>query len=184
MDVYMDEIDTVLSYLKMELGYYFYEQVYTKQEELDIEARRVKRESTKIKPIKQAPAILMPIPSAAIVQANPPAPETKPKLSKRLDKWITRFDKNEETYINCFIFLLVLFLINKFTHFFPSNDFRKCAEWDLYFRSYFDKFTEKQPSDRWVMTMEKVIKNHPLIREKKWTRFLGEMTIAGFKCEV
>ena len=34
------------------------------------------------------------------------------------------------------------------------------------------------------MTMEKVIKNHPLIREQKWTRFLGEKTIAGFKCEV
>jgi hypothetical protein len=119
MDVYMDEIDTALSYLKMELGYYFYEQVYTKQEELDIEARRVKRESTKIKP-QQAPAILMPIPKAT-VQANPPAPETKPKVSKRLDKWITRFDKNEEMYDLLHIF--TRFISNQQVYtFFLCND--------------------------------------------------------------
>ena len=65
-----------------------------------------------------------------------------------------------------------------------ETPYRICSVWELSFRSYFDKFTEKRPTDRWIMTLEKVVKNHPLVREEKWTRFLGEKTIAGFKCSV
>jgi ribosome maturation factor RimP len=34
------------------------------------------------------------------------------------------------------------------------------------------------------MSLEKVTKDHPLRREQKWERFLGEKVEAGFKCPV
>ena len=34
------------------------------------------------------------------------------------------------------------------------------------------------------MSLEKVTKDHPLRREQKWERFLGEKVEAGFKCQV
>jgi len=89
----MDEIEAVLSFLKMELGYYFYERVYTKEEEREIEQRRIKREPTKIKPIKQAQIPPLPVPA----KPPTPSPELQQKSSDiRLNKWITRFDKNEQ----------------------------------------------------------------------------------------
>lgn len=76
----------------MELGYYFYEKVYTKQEEREIEQRRVKRKPTKIKPTKQTQ-----IPALVQTKSRTPAPVIQQKSSnKRLDKWVTRFDKNDE----------------------------------------------------------------------------------------
>ena len=63
-------------------------------------------------------------------------------------------------------------------------EYRIRAGFELFFRSYFDKFTEKKPSDRWLMTIAKGNKNHPLIREEEWTRFLGEQTTALFQCKV
>ena len=90
----MDEIEAVLSFLKMELGYYFYERVYTKEEEREIEQRRIKREPTKIKPIKQAQIPSLPVPA----KPPTPSPALQQKSSNiRLNKWITRFDKKEET---------------------------------------------------------------------------------------
>ena len=91
----MDEIEAVLSFLKMELGYYFYERVYTKEEEREIEQRRIKREPTKINlSIKQAQIPPLPVPA----KPPTPSPALQQKSSKiRLNKWITRFDKKEET---------------------------------------------------------------------------------------
>lgn len=58
------------------------------------------------------------------------------------------------------------------------------SEWELSFRSKFDRFTEKYPSHKWIMSLEKVTKKHPLRREKRWEHFLGEKVEAGFKCSV
>lgn len=61
---------------------------------------------------------------------------------------------------------------------------RIVKEWEIIFEGKFSDFTLKCPSDKWVMKIDKVIKSHPLRRENKWERFLGEQCVAGFKCEV
>lgn len=105
LDVFNDEIEAVLSFLKMELGFYFYDRVYTKQEEDDIEKRRVKREPTKVKPANK-PAVQIPSVKAKpnVIAAPPPPiglvtpapPKMQPNVTQRMNKWVTRFDQTEQ----------------------------------------------------------------------------------------
>jgi hypothetical protein len=62
--------------------------------------------------------------------------------------------------------------------------FRIKQEWELSFQNKFEYFTQKNPTHKWIMSLEKVTKDHPLRREQKWERFLGEKVEAGFKCQM
>ncbi|KAI9552333.1 hypothetical protein GHT06_022698 [Daphnia sinensis] len=180
MDVYQDEVEAVVSYLRMQIGWLFYECQYTENDEISIENRRKLRgerlkKGGKNKAQGNKDSVIL---ETATVEGNvasrnqsPPVkpdvhvkprnlkpkklPANQPIEIKRFTKLKSRWDKTPEKIKN---------------------------EWELSFHSKFDRFTDKYPSDKWIMSLEKVTKNHPLRREKKWEHFLGEKVEAGFMC--
>lgn len=180
IDVYQDEVEAVVSYLRMQIGWLFYGCQYTENDEISIENRR-KLRGERSKKGGQNKALgnkESGILETAAVEENvaswdqsPPVkldvhvkprnlkpnklPAKQPIEIKRSTKLKNRWDKTPE---------------------------KIKAEWELSFHSKFDRFTNKNPSDKWIMSLEKVTKNHPLRREKRWEHFLGEKVEAGFMC--
>ncbi|XP_046443102.1 uncharacterized protein LOC124193377 [Daphnia pulex] len=171
IDVYQDEVEAVLSYLMMEIGWYFYQINYSKDEENQIESQRklrerkakekknpqVKKGSSKlngdIPSLDQIPPFKENV-SGGLQIAKPN--ESKPPVDmRRITKLKNRWDKSPEQIKQ---------------------------EWELSFQNKFEYFTQKNPTHKWIMSLEKVTKDHPLRREQKWERFLGEKVEAGFKC--
>lgn len=114
IDVYQDEVEAVLSYLMMEIGWYFYQINYSKDEENQIESQRklrerktkekknpqVKKGSAKlngdvasmdqIPPLKESVSGGLQIPKPNESKASPPVD------MKRITKLKTRWDKSPE----------------------------------------------------------------------------------------
>ncbi|XP_057378948.1 uncharacterized protein LOC130700964 [Daphnia carinata] len=180
IDVYQDEVEAVVSYLKMQIGWLFYECQYTENDETSIENRR-KFRGGRLKKGEKSKALrnnVSVIPETVTLEGNvascghsPPVkpdihlkprnlkpnqlPEKQPIETNRYTKLKTRWDKTPKQIQ---------------------------TEWELSFHGKFDRFTNKNPSDKWIMSLEKVTKDHPLRREKKWEHFLGEKVEAGFRC--
>ena len=78
MDAYDYEMEAVLSYLQMELGFHYYGRAYTEEDEFLIETRRLKGQAK-------------PVGVNCSCKNN-----GKRKVSKHAERWKKQFDKSEE----------------------------------------------------------------------------------------
>lgn len=98
MDVRKEEMDAVLSYLAMELGWYYYHKEYTDQDERDIEKRRIQRKKRKrraAKTLQPAYQIEEDVP-AQNNEAEPPKAQGTSSDKKKITKGKTRWDQTPE----------------------------------------------------------------------------------------
>ena len=104
VDVSTAEIDAVLSYLAMEIGWYYYHHEYTQKDERSIEELRIQRRKKPVKSHSVAPASEKNIPDVPVKEDKKKPvkakqePKENPLLSdkKRIAKGKIRWDKTED----------------------------------------------------------------------------------------